>query len=321
MQSNTATTTKISTLSMSYDEWKAARLKGIGGSDVAAILGLTLQYKTPLDVFLEKTGQKPGPEENARMKAGKMLEDIIATWWAEENGYKIQKDNKIRIHRSHPELIANIDRMIIGTSNGPGILECKNTNSYAFKQWEDDGLPYNFYSQVQHYINVFGYDYGHVAVLIDGWDLRSIPVPRDQEYIDMMTFQLLDFWHNHVLKNIPPEPATEADFKTLWPSIKDNEKVVDVEGNEEIVGQVSQLLDIKTQLKTLEEEKKNLELQLKKMMKDSTILQSDGRTLITWRQGKDRTVFDKKKLEEAHPDIFSQCCDTAPGNRMFLLKK
>lgn len=38
---------------LSYDEWVAQRRHGIGGSDVAAILGVN-PYKTPYHVWLEK---------------------------------------------------------------------------------------------------------------------------------------------------------------------------------------------------------------------------------------------------------------------------
>ncbi len=45
-----------STLSMSHQEWLEDRRKGIGGSDVATILGLN-QYKSAYQLWLEKTGQ------------------------------------------------------------------------------------------------------------------------------------------------------------------------------------------------------------------------------------------------------------------------
>lgn len=45
--------TAISTAAMSRDEWLKERTKGIGGSDVATILGLN-PYKTPLQLWEEK---------------------------------------------------------------------------------------------------------------------------------------------------------------------------------------------------------------------------------------------------------------------------
>ncbi|HFC9341278.1 TPA: YqaJ viral recombinase family protein, partial [Enterococcus hirae] len=45
-----------STLDMSHQEWLEDRKKGIGGSDVATVLGLN-KYKSPYQLWLEKTGQ------------------------------------------------------------------------------------------------------------------------------------------------------------------------------------------------------------------------------------------------------------------------
>ncbi|TGY23723.1 endonuclease, partial [Enterococcus hirae] len=43
-----------STLDMSHQEWFEDRKRGIGGSDVATVLGLN-KYKSPYQLWLEKT--------------------------------------------------------------------------------------------------------------------------------------------------------------------------------------------------------------------------------------------------------------------------
>ena len=57
--------TAISTAAMSRDEWLKERTKGIGGSDVATILGLN-PYKTPLQLWEEKgsSSKTPVPKPN-----------------------------------------------------------------------------------------------------------------------------------------------------------------------------------------------------------------------------------------------------------------
>jgi predicted phage-related endonuclease len=44
------------------EQWLADRRKCIGGSDIDAILGLS-PYRTPVDVWAEKTGRSPGQGE------------------------------------------------------------------------------------------------------------------------------------------------------------------------------------------------------------------------------------------------------------------
>ena len=51
------------TTAINYDQWLGARRKGVGGSDSAAVCGLSC-YSSPLDVWLQKTGRKPVTPDN-----------------------------------------------------------------------------------------------------------------------------------------------------------------------------------------------------------------------------------------------------------------
>ena len=54
---------KISTKGMSRDEWLQLRQKTIGGSDAAAIIGLS-KWETSYSVWAEKTGRIAHTEDN-----------------------------------------------------------------------------------------------------------------------------------------------------------------------------------------------------------------------------------------------------------------
>ena len=56
----------MSTTDMTREAWLDRRRAGIGGSDVAALLGLS-RWKTPLDVFLDKTGRSEPIPDNEPM--------------------------------------------------------------------------------------------------------------------------------------------------------------------------------------------------------------------------------------------------------------
>ncbi|GHU60612.1 hypothetical protein FACS1894171_2310 [Clostridia bacterium] len=47
-----------STEGMPREKWLDWRRKGIGGSDASIVCGIS-QYKTPVELFMEKTGQSP----------------------------------------------------------------------------------------------------------------------------------------------------------------------------------------------------------------------------------------------------------------------
>jgi len=309
----------IDTREMSRIDWLKSRQRGIGGSDVAAVLGLS-KYKTPLDVYNEKIADEPVDNPiTPRMEAGTRLEDTVAKWWADENQFQIQKDNKIRIHDQLPFLLANIDRLILSSGNGrnTGVLEVKCTNQWAFKTWEDDGLPLDFYSQIQHYFNVTGYDWGAVAVLIGGWNLKSIDVVPDPEFIEMMTKRLRVFWDNHVVPRVPPEPTTDEEIKQLYPASVEG---VIVEATDDTVDLIKQIRNVEASRKEFEEKEKALKVQLKAVIGEAERLTFLEQTLATYKSTKPVSSFDKKHFGVDHPDLLDEYTIEKPGYRRLLIK-
>ena len=84
------------------------------------------------------------------------------------------------------------------------ILECKTANQFLAKEWAGDEVPLSYLCQVQHYMNVLNKDYCYIAVLIGGQKFIWKRVERDQELIDVLTEQLVNFWENNVIKSIEP---------------------------------------------------------------------------------------------------------------------
>ena len=64
------------TTAITHEQWLAARRKGVGGSDSAAVCGLS-RYSSPLEVWLQKTGRKPATPDNEAMQWGRLLEPIV----------------------------------------------------------------------------------------------------------------------------------------------------------------------------------------------------------------------------------------------------
>ena len=308
----------INTKEMSHEEWLQTRRIGIGGSDVSSILGFN-PYKTALDVYYEKISEEViETPMNAKMRAGVMLEDVVADWFVIETGLKVQRDNKIRIHKEIPFLIGNIDRLIIGNNgDGPGVLEIKTTSGFVAKNWEDGDVPLNYYAQLQHYLSVTGYKYGYFAVLVDGWDFRLFREERDDEFINKMNQRLIDFWVK-VEKQIPPEPINESDIKKLYPK---HTELKTVEATKETFQVYKDLLDVRKQIKELEAAELELADTLKLVMKDAEALEYEGQKIITWKATKDRNKFETKLFQKDHPDLYSTYSVTVPGSRTFLVKE
>ena len=48
----------VVTENMPYEDWLEWRKKGIGGSDASVVCGIS-RYKSPVELWLDKTGQLP----------------------------------------------------------------------------------------------------------------------------------------------------------------------------------------------------------------------------------------------------------------------
>ena len=67
----------VETENLSREEWLRYRKCGIGGSDVAAILGIS-KWNSAISLWLDKTNQTNEPvEENEAMYFGSLLEPLL----------------------------------------------------------------------------------------------------------------------------------------------------------------------------------------------------------------------------------------------------
>lgn len=304
----------IRTLEMTYDQWVESRRKGIGGSDVAAVLGLS-KYKTPLDIYYQKIDGVRQPENQA-MFAGKLLEPVVAEWYAKDSGRTVVRDNKIRIHKDFDFLIANLDRVILPQNGeGRGILEIKTAGVYAAKYWQEEP-PVEYVCQIQHYFDVTGYTWGEFAVLIGGQEFKRYPIERDDEFIRLKNERLTAFWYDHIEKQVPPEPSTPEEVEQLYPVSAG--KVI--EARPETYQVYAELKEKRELLKQLETEVEEREKQIKMALRDAEVLASNGVPLITWKQSKSSISFDSKRFQVENAEIASKYMIEKPGSRRFLVK-
>lgn len=195
-----------STLDMPRLEWLNLRRLGIGGSDAAAIAGIS-KYKSKVSVWAEKTGMLPiedGTEQSEASYWGTRLEDTVADEFMKQTGMKVTRKNALLRHPDYAWMQANVDRLIIGTGKERGILECKTTGAHMARFWEA-GPPHEHILQVMHYLAVTGFEYGYIAVLIGGQHYAHWLIERDQEVIDYLIDIEGCFWYQHVVTKEAPE--------------------------------------------------------------------------------------------------------------------
>ncbi len=182
-----------------------ARKSGIGGSDMAAIMGMS-PWKTATEVYYEKRGeiQEENIDEKEVVIFGNLLEDVVAGEYARRNSVKVERRNKMFAHPDHPFMLANIDRKIVGVRKG---LECKTGDKYTTKNWGEAGtdeVPDYYLIQAAHYMEVMDYPEWDMAVVLGGNDYRDYHLDRDKDLGELLTESAVKFWES-VQAGIPPE--------------------------------------------------------------------------------------------------------------------
>lgn len=299
-------------------EWHRERQTGIGGTDVAAILGLD-RYRTPLDVWYEKVGIAPGETDSIYAEAGKRLEGVIARWWSDDTGLPIKRRRLIARHKDAQCLLGHTDRII--DTNPKGILEIKNRSERAWQNWPEFSAPAAEYYQVQHYLHIFSskfkghYHWGEIAVLVGGNRLEKVPIELDPSYEEIMEY-LVEWWEKHVVAETPPEPVTEQDVKTLYPAAKGKE----IEAADYTLDIYEKARGIKQIIERLQDKHEALETQLKLAMRDAEVLKKDGEILATWKKTKDTKTFDMQRFRTEHPELYEQYLIPKEGSRRFIYR-
>lgn len=275
------------------------RKLGIGGSDAGAVIGVS-EYRTRLDVYLDKVGEAAPIEDNEPMFWGRVLEDAVAAVYAERSGDKIRRKG-MTVSKDNPFMLANLDRVIVGDPRGVGVLEIKTAGAYSADQWGEPGsdqIPQSYYAQLAHYMAVTGYTWARLAVLIGGQDFRVYDIPRDEDLIQSLIDIERDFWVNHVEARVPPYPTTTADINKRWPTDSGATIIASTEHQD----MVDRLRTVKARIKMLGEEKQTLEDDIKRYMEEaSTMVGADGQTLCTWKSQLNRRL-DQKAVRAALGD-------------------
>lgn len=285
----------------SREDWVRARMKGIGGSDAGSILGLN-HWKSSVTLWAEKTKRIQPDDISGSMavEAGTRLEPVVAQWFADETGKKVQRRGTLR-SISHPFMLANVDRWIPKEKVG---LEIKTTNAFSAKEWDGDEIPSSYYAQCLHYMAVTGAPYWYIAVLIGGQDFRWKTIPRNEEDIKLLMDEEAEFW-KHVQDGTMPDHIDGSDSTTHTLSrlySGSDEKILDItEAASDILDKYDELTEQKKKIDASIQECKNGIMALMGESETGTI---SGRK-VTWKKGNPRETVSLSEIKKKSPDTYA----------------
>lgn len=263
-------------------QWLEARKKGIGGSDAAAVLGMS-KYSTPITVWQEKTGMVDPPDlsGNESVHWGKVLEDVVAREFAERHPeMRVRRANAMLWSKERPWMFASVDRLLTDERGRKGVLEIKTCDARLAEDWAD-GVPDYYLPQPTHYLAVTGFEFFAVAALVGGNRYVEYFHERDEEDVEALVRCESEFWENCVLGgSMPPATSSRADSAALRGMFPDPSEEY-VEMLPEDVPEIGALQEAAAMCKELEARKRELANAVKRKIGDAKGIKA-GDKKVTW---------------------------------------
>lgn len=302
---------------MNREEWLQERMRGLGGSDAAAALGLS-KWKTPYQLYLEKRGEAPPIEETEPMRWGKLLEPVVIQRYADLTGREVQTfPNELHWNKEVPFMFVTPDGIAKAEGYKRGVEAKTARTKEAWGEPGTDQIPQEYLIQVHHFMIVERLPVVDVPVLFGGQEFEMYEVPADKEIADMICDGEAEFWHC-VESGTPPEPVNLGDVQRRYGarSIPNS-----VQAPPEIANAAQALKAMRELIKHDEEEAERLEVQIKAFLAENDTLLAGGNTLATWKLDKQgRSTLDAAGLKERFPQIYEMFAGRAQPSRRFLLK-
>jgi len=298
------------------------RTKYLGGSDIGAILGLS-PFKSPLAVWMEKTGKETKQSDSLPLRFGSFAEEFVANEYAKATGFALRHDESIYIHSEHSYISAHIDRFVHTDGlDQPAtkILECKTANPFSRAQWGEvgsDQIPMSYLCQTVWYMAITGIEKTDLAVLFGNTDFRIYTILRDPELENLVLEKAHHFWHEHVLKDIPPPVKSPEDCQLLF---ERSDPAKTLEANAETLTLIERLQKLHHQGNACNEEITTLKTQIMAQMQDAEVLAHQSQVLATWKAPKASFRLDSKRLEVEERAIYEKYKVASQVSRRFVLK-
>ena len=311
------------------------RRKFIGGSDIAAILGVS-PWRSPVELWQRKTRDDNEPErvgsaKKALFKRGKRWESVVAEMLVErleEDGHTVEivATNQRYVDPMRDYFACEIDYEL-RLDHNKEITNCelKTVHPFAAKEWGEadaygdggDAVPIWYAAQAMFGLGITDRNKCIVAPLFGADEIRTYTIERDQETIDAMRGKAVEFWIQHVLPRVPPSPMVLRDMNVLHPLGGDAPALI---ADGRLTQSLLRMRAVDREIKAREGERDLLEFEIKKAMGDRTsvVIGEQAKEAATWKARKN-SHLDQSRLKEDHPALVKEY--TKKGeSRVFALK-
>lgn len=293
----------ISTENLNYAEWLQLRKNGIGGSDAAVILGIS-PTKSTWELWNEKVKNiRTLPEEEEAAYWDKALKPIVRKEFTARAGLRVYREPFLLQHNQHSFMQASLDGFIYDPVYGNCVFAAKTASAYEAGDWED-GVPGEYYAQLQHDMAVTGYYGAYIAALLGGSQFVWKFVERDRDYIRKLIQKEKLFWRHVETRTAPPVDGTKpmtAFLNSIYATVEDREVL---QLGEEERQWIELYQEAREKERAAKEQKRLAENRLKSLLQnhEKAVL---GNIEISWPEIVTEK-FDSKQMKRDEPEMYAQ---------------
>lgn len=201
-------------------EWHALRAGGIGGSEIAAVVGLS-KWTSAYALWHRKRGQLPEQSLNDAMDWGNRLEPVITQWFREQHpdwvvvatpGTYAHEDRDWQ--RCNPDGLVWYSRDAWEADAAADALLQVKTARYP-DGWGKESVPIEYACQEQHELDIFGAQTAHMAVLFGGNEPREYVIEADATDQATLRTAAGKFWESIQSDERPPLDCSDHTYQAV----------------------------------------------------------------------------------------------------------
>lgn len=307
-------------------EWLAWRREGIGGSDVAALCGLS-RFASPMSVYVDKLEIGAEREPSEAMLWGQILEEPISRQVEERIGLFVVGAQTPVLDVSHPWRRCTLDGFVVEALTSPFESALGTCQIKCASSWGWDEVPDEYAVQVQWELGVAELERVWLAVLHQGNHLVIYEIDADPRVYAALCSIVDRFWHERVqLHSPPPADGSDATTEALKAAFADGQDDP-VELSDELIETAKALPLAKARVKDAEAELERVENELRLALANSPVggvrdpNTGEIEPLVTWKPQSAGARLDTKRLKAERPEIAREYTPPAGTTRVLRTTK
>lgn len=271
--------------------WYSERQRYVGGSEVAAIMGVD-KYRSPMDVYKTKTGEVPPQIDNRHTIRGRTLESFAALEFEETTGIRLDNCADLELRDPELPLRGHLDRRAMDGT----IIEIKCPSLGSFRRIQREGIPDSWRIQMQTYLMLAKASNGIFAIFCaDQWELKTIDGIANTELWTPIREAVKNFWECVEKRTPPATPDPLAGLQTASTTITRTDP--------EFVAAAQFLREARQLRDDGEAVYKIASDQMRELIEGKPGRYEGGGVRLYFDLAPGRRTFDRKALEAAHPEL------------------